>query len=852
MWRPPVRDRIERRAASFGPVPLNDTHTLFGNYPMTSTGIRVDNYSADCNYVFRRGVEVIAQSLAKICSKWKLRREDAEGQKTDVRDANYRLMTRAPNGYTTAYSFWELVQSWAKGWGNGYAWILRQNDLTPIGLYPLHPSRVSPRLVRGSDPTNPWELVYWIDGGREFFLPYEILHIKGNPGFDGVTGYNLVQLHENVLAIAQAQNEYTGEFYANAAAAGGLVELPSHLKPDVVLKYQKDFQDRYSSRGNRHKLALVDSGVKFTQTTIDPQDAQLLESRKFSIYEIAMMLGVPPTVLGDLSHGTFNNTEQQQIALNTLTIHPIAESWRQELNTKLTPAAEDGTECGWCYEAALKSLDAADTNTRTTYLKTAIGGPWMSPEEGREEDGLPQEIKGTIYPPPNMTRKDPAEGGGRKAEGGDASAGDEGANGEPRGARANGRVERRSEPNPQSPIPNPSSLAARQTIGETMEPVFRDVLDRLTTKEAKAVGGLTKHIREGHPDVFERKVGEFYDKHQGNVEQSFTPALSTLNKQIRKAVHEERADGDMNLSDDTAAGLYAQKLAGRHVEHAKQAIAAILTGEQDAAKAADAIDARMADWQKKKPAGEAGYEIRQAHNFLAREAYRAAGCKGVRWVYHPGDGEECRGLNEKIVGIDQPFQEEPKRMHPPLNRECRCGIMGVFGPEHRFNANHDERGLFAADAGGAAGGGPGDPSGQSSVPVEISGNEMGISDWRAPGAWRKAYDWAKPRFAGKTFVNQETGMAIQVSTAGLKKTASHMPDAKPMKALAKLPQILETSSYDHSESPKGKAGSIRQFHYLRTGVNLEGTPHDVKIVVREDNNGHWFYDHHLTEQKRPV
>ncbi|MGA2035864.1 MAG: phage portal protein [Thermoguttaceae bacterium] len=409
------RTSLERRAASYGPVPLNDSHTLFGNYPMTSTGIRVDNYSADCNYVFRRGVEVIAQSMAKICRRWRMVHSDSAGKKTNDRGLHWRLLTGAANQYTTAYNFWELLQSWAKGWGNGYAWILRQKDLTPIALYPLHPSRVIPRLCKNTDPASPfpWDLFYTIDGGREIFLPYEILHIKGNPGFDGVTGYNLVQLHENTLAIAQAQNEYSGEFYANGAVAGGLVELPAGMKPATVEKYQTDFQNRYSSRGNRHKLALVDSGVKFTQTTIDPESSQLLEARKFSIFEIALMLGVPPTVLGDLSHGTFSNAEQQQLALNMITLHPIAENWRQELDVKMTPPvpAGSGEEYCWEYDQALKALDAADTATRMGYLHTATGGPWMSKEEAREEDGLPQEVLGTIYPPPNMTGPPDGESG---------------------------------------------------------------------------------------------------------------------------------------------------------------------------------------------------------------------------------------------------------------------------------------------------------------------------------------------------------------------------------------------------------------------------------------------------------
>ena len=102
------------------------------------------------------------------------------------------------------------------------------------------------------------------------------------------------------------------------------------------------------------------------------------------------------------------------------------------------------------------------------------------------------------------------------------------------------------------------------------------------------------------------------------------------------------------------------------------------------------------------------------------------------------------------------------------------------------------------------------------------------------------------------FVNRTTGITVNVSSKGLKKTVSHMPDAKPLKALAKLPELLKGASYDHSVVPQNLAANVRQFHVFRSAANLEGILHDVKIVVREDNNGHWFYDQQLTEQKRPV
>jgi hypothetical protein len=217
------------------------------------------------------------------------------------------------------------------------------------------------------------------------------------------------------------------------------------------------------------------------------------------------------------------------------------------------------------------------------------------------------------------------------------------------------------------------SLSSRDKSTGALEPVFRDTAQRIATKEAKAISGLTKHIREGHPEVFEKRAGEFYDRHAEHVAESFTPALRSLCTQVRSDVAEER-DGDMAVSDDAAAGAYAKAMAGRHVEQSKAAIAEMMTGEKDPSKVADAIDARCHHWQEHR-AGTVGYEMRQAGNYFAREAYRAAGCTSLRWVANPADGEECRAMDGRTVGIDEQFAEG--KHHPPLADGCMCGIVGM-------------------------------------------------------------------------------------------------------------------------------------------------------------------------------
>ena len=59
--------------------------------------------------------------------------------------------------------------------------------------------------------------------------------------------------------------------------------------------------------------------------------------QRFSIEQIARVYQVPPVFLQDLTHGTFSNTEQQDLHLVKHTIKRWIEQLEQELNLKLFP-----------------------------------------------------------------------------------------------------------------------------------------------------------------------------------------------------------------------------------------------------------------------------------------------------------------------------------------------------------------------------------------------------------------------------------------------------------------------------------------------------------------------------------
>src|SRR5690606_40850407 len=94
---------------------------------------------------------------------------------------------------------------------------------------------------------------------------------------------------------------------------------------------KQDFARRNSGLRNAHLPAVLTGGAKWNQTTVSPEQAQFLESRKFTVAEVARFFRVPPHMISDVERETSWGTgiEQQGIGFVTYTLRPWLERLEQ-------------------------------------------------------------------------------------------------------------------------------------------------------------------------------------------------------------------------------------------------------------------------------------------------------------------------------------------------------------------------------------------------------------------------------------------------------------------------------------------------------------------------------------------
>ncbi len=118
---------------------------------------------------------------------------------------------------------------------------------------------------------------------------------------------------------------------------------------------------------------------------LTPGDAELLASQRFTVEELAHIYQVPPPMIGDLTHGTFTNSETplRYFARSTLS------SWARRLKSTLSRAVLTSAEIdsGHEIDVDLSGLLRGDDASRWANHKIAVEAGILTTDEVREIEG---------------------------------------------------------------------------------------------------------------------------------------------------------------------------------------------------------------------------------------------------------------------------------------------------------------------------------------------------------------------------------------------------------------------------------------------------------------------------------
>ena len=377
-------DRILRRSpGTVEPEQRKEEENVFGlalNYNGWSTYKTSQSLALSAVY---RCVEVITNGVASLPVK--LYRTDEKGFKYEMHNNLSFILSKKPTGKINAFTFYKLIVKDILLQGNAYALILRNGKGEIIGLQYIQAGLVSP-IDKGD------RIEYQVTGIKGFVRQEDILHFM-NFTDNGVYGISVLTHARRTLGIADYGENASENFYKSGGCTTGFLKFdgPSSGKQREEI-FSAWNQATGGVRNQPNGIPVLPANVNYTQLSVNPADAQLLESREFSVVEICRFFGVSPTKCFDLTHASYNNSEMAELAFLNDTLRPLLTKIEMEMETKLFKPEE-----GYDIKFDVSELLRTDKKSQAEYFTKLFNLGVLSPNDIRKELDMDEIEGGDIH-----------------------------------------------------------------------------------------------------------------------------------------------------------------------------------------------------------------------------------------------------------------------------------------------------------------------------------------------------------------------------------------------------------------------------------------------------------------------
>ena len=302
--------------------------------------------------------------------------KDRNGKRVKIEDPLAEILTVSPNSDQTAFEFWESQEAQKLLHGNSYAEKLFIGDRL-VGLRPL----LDTTPVRNADGRFDYR---FRDRGKMYTLPAsKVFHMRG---FGDGDGLDLSAIKHGVQSFgsALAADQTAGTMFKNGMVASGVLKSGQVL--DATQRAQREkMLDRYTSSAKAGKIMTLEAGLEYQPLQINPEDAQLLETRRFQVEDVCRWFGTPPVVIGHAGQGQTmwgSGVEAIMLAWLTLGINPQLRRNEGRIHKDLIPPSKRGR---WYVEWNREAMLQMDSKAKGDFLSKMTTTGIMSRDEGRDK-----------------------------------------------------------------------------------------------------------------------------------------------------------------------------------------------------------------------------------------------------------------------------------------------------------------------------------------------------------------------------------------------------------------------------------------------------------------------------------
>lgn len=246
----------------------------------------------------------------------------------------------------------------------------------PTMLIPLDVTTVS--VARDPDSLQP---VYALEGLDDVVSADHIFHVAIDKRSGELCGRGVLPTMSAALNSALAADAYAGRYFSESAVPSGVI---TDSRPNLTQDQATDLKAKWMAAvGGARTPVVVPSSTTFTPLASDADKAQLVQARQWDATMVAMILGVPPFLLGiETQRHTYTNAENEFGRFVTTTIMRLLTPLEQQLTLQCLPRGNTAQ-----FDTA--ALLRPDTLTRSQAAVSLYGADIITLEEARTLAGFP-------------------------------------------------------------------------------------------------------------------------------------------------------------------------------------------------------------------------------------------------------------------------------------------------------------------------------------------------------------------------------------------------------------------------------------------------------------------------------
>jgi HK97 family phage portal protein len=383
--------RTEKRGVYYGPT--NGLGLPYGYTPYPISTI----LSMQLSTVYRC-VDVISDAIAT--QTWEVLNYVDNGWKKDEIGPIAYLLNNDPSPTMSRYTLIKTLIAKTLLEGYGFLIINRPYPMGDPDSFTLVTESV--KIFKRADGTLYYEVGYpgktlYVDGN-------DMIHLL-NYSYDGINGVSTLTHAANAVSLSYSSEQSAQGFFASGANMSGILQSEGKLTKEKALDIKSSWAEAFNvTSGNPGGIAVMEAGLTFIPVTVNPKDAQMLETRKYNVVDICRFFGVHPSKVFDDNNLTYSNIESFQLGFITDTVAPWDAKIEAEFNRKiLRPSKRVKTKLN----LSITELYRANLDTKANYATKMFQCGGYTVNEVRKEAGnSPVEGGNKAYVPMNMIAVD--------------------------------------------------------------------------------------------------------------------------------------------------------------------------------------------------------------------------------------------------------------------------------------------------------------------------------------------------------------------------------------------------------------------------------------------------------------